>query len=38
MSGQGQAKFDGWAIVDVPGHQGYMGYVRTEANEAYAHG
>jgi hypothetical protein len=26
-----QAKFDGWAIVDVLGHQRYVGYVVTEA-------
>jgi hypothetical protein len=26
-----QAKFDGWAIVDVMGHQRYVGYVTTEA-------
>ena len=26
-----QAKFDGWAIVDVLGHQRYVGYVTTEA-------
>jgi len=25
------AKFDGWAIVDVMGHQRYVGYVTTEA-------
>lgn len=28
---QQQAKFDGWAIVDVLGHQRYVGYVTTEA-------
>lgn len=28
---QQQAKFDGWAIVDVLGHQRYVGYVMTEA-------
>lgn len=28
---QSQAKFDGWAIVDVLGHQRYVGYVTTEA-------
>jgi hypothetical protein len=26
-----QATFDGWAIVDVLGHQRYVGYVTTEA-------
>jgi len=26
-----QAKYDGWAIVDVLGHQRYVGYVTTEA-------
>jgi len=26
-----QAVFDGWAIVDVLGHQRYVGYVTTEA-------
>ncbi len=26
-----QARFDGWAIVDVLGHQRYVGYVTTEA-------
>jgi hypothetical protein len=26
-----QAAFDGWAIVDVMGHQRYVGYVTTEA-------
>jgi len=26
-----QAKFDGWAVVDVLGHQRYVGYVTTEA-------
>src|SRR5690606_29140824 len=26
-----QAKFDGWAIVDVLGHQRYIGYVTTQA-------
>ncbi len=31
MSEQQQAKFDGWAIVDVLGHQRYVGYVTTEA-------
>lgn len=31
MSDQQQAKFDGWAIVDVMGHQRYVGYVTTEA-------
>ena len=28
---QQQARFDGWAIVDVLGHQRYVGYVTTEA-------
>ena len=28
---ESQAKFDGWAIVDVLGHQRYVGYVTTEA-------
>lgn len=31
MTEQTQAKFDGWAIVDVLGHQRYVGYVTTEA-------
>jgi hypothetical protein len=31
MEQQQQAKFDGWAIVDVMGHQRYVGYVTTEA-------
>lgn len=31
MSDPQQAKFDGWAIVDVLGHQRYVGYVTTEA-------
>ena len=31
MSEVQQAKFDGWAIVDVLGHQRYVGYVTTEA-------
>lgn len=31
MTEQQQAKFDGWAIVDVMGHQRYAGYVTTEA-------
>lgn len=31
MSEQTQAKFEGWAIVDVLGHQRYVGYVTTEA-------
>lgn len=31
MSDLQQAKFDGWAIVDVLGHQRYVGYVTTEA-------
>lgn len=26
-----QAKFEGWAIVDVLGHQRYVGFVTTEA-------
>lgn len=26
-----QATFDGWAIVDILGHQRYVGYVTTEA-------
>jgi hypothetical protein len=26
-----QAKFEGWAIVDVLGHQRYIGFVTTEA-------
>ena len=26
-----QAKFDGWAIVEVMGHQTFVGYVTTEA-------
>lgn len=26
-----QARFDGWAIVDVLGHQRYVGYVTTDA-------
>lgn len=26
-----QAKYEGWAIVDVLGHQRYVGYVTTEA-------
>lgn len=26
-----QSRFDGWAIVDVLGHQRYVGYVTTEA-------
>ena len=28
---QQQSRFDGWAIVDVLGHQRYVGYVTTEA-------
>lgn len=28
---QEQAKFDGWAIVEIFGHQRYAGYVTTEA-------
>lgn len=31
MTEQEQAKFEGWAIVDVLGHQRYVGFVRTEA-------
>lgn len=33
MSGQEpqQAKFEGWAIVEIFGHQRYAGYVTTEA-------
>lgn len=31
MSDPQQAKFEGWAIVDVMGHQRYVGYVTTEA-------
>lgn len=31
MTDQKQAVFDGWAIVDVLGHQRYVGYVTTEA-------
>lgn len=31
MSEVQQAKFDGWAIVDVLGHQRYVGYVTTKA-------
>ena len=31
MPEQQQASFDGWAIVDVMGHQRYVGYVTTEA-------
>jgi len=31
MSDEQQARFDGWAIVDVMGHQRYIGYVTTEA-------
>lgn len=31
MEDQQQAHFDGWAIVDVMGHQRYIGYVTTEA-------
>jgi hypothetical protein len=31
MTDTQQAKFDGWAIVDVLGHQRYVGYVTTEA-------
>jgi hypothetical protein len=31
MTDPQQAHFDGWAIVDVMGHQRYVGYVTTEA-------
>lgn len=31
MSETQQAKFEGWAIVDVLGHQRYVGFVTTEA-------
>lgn len=31
MEPQQQAKFEGWAIVDVMGHQRYVGFVTTEA-------
>lgn len=31
LSDPQQARFDGWAIVDVMGHQRYVGYVTTEA-------
>lgn len=31
MSETQQAQFDGWAILDVLGHQRYVGYVTTEA-------
>jgi len=31
MSEQQQAHFEGWAIVDVMGHQRYVGFVTTEA-------
>lgn len=31
MSDQQQARFDGWAVVEVLGHQTYVGYVTTEA-------
>lgn len=31
MSSPEQARFEGWAIVDVMGHQRYVGYVTTEA-------
>ena len=31
MSDVQQARFEGWAIVDVLGHQRYVGYVTTEA-------
>lgn len=31
MSELQQAKFDGWAVVEVMGHQTYVGYVTTEA-------
>jgi hypothetical protein len=31
MTEQQQAQFEGWAIVDVLGHQRYVGYVTTQA-------
>ena len=31
MSEQQQAQFDGWAIVEIFGHQRYAGYVTTQA-------
>ena len=31
MSEQQQAQFNGWAKVEVMGHQTHIGYVRTEA-------
>ena len=31
MNEQQQAQFDGWARVEVMGHQQHIGYVRTEA-------
>jgi hypothetical protein len=31
MEQQQQARFEGWGIVDVLGHQRYVGYVTTEA-------
>jgi hypothetical protein len=31
MESEQQAHFEGWAIVDVLGHQRYVGYVTTEA-------
>jgi len=31
MSDQPQAKFEGWAVVEVMGHQSFAGYVTTEA-------
>lgn len=31
MTEQQQARFEGWAIVDVLGHQRYVGFVNTEA-------
>jgi hypothetical protein len=31
MSEQQQSRFEGWAIVDVLGHQRYVGFVTTEA-------
>lgn len=31
MNEQQQARFEGWAIVDVMGHQRYVGFVTTEA-------
>ena len=31
MSEENQAQFNGWARVEVMGHQSHIGYVRTEA-------